>query len=362
MSRLAGLSRVAVEAVLDEHEFSGVVRAVGDAGEASLTVERGLADRANQIPNTLRTRFAAASVSKLVTGMTVARLVDAGLLGWDARYADLVGAEWRPPALDPSVTLQQLLTHTSGFGDYFDEEGDEPYETIWTRTPATTIRGPKDFWPLLRDLPQVAPPGSRGTYNNGAFVLVGIALEALSGLRFPELVAREVLGPLGMADSGFWALDDVVPGLAVGYLPPETDAAPGSREASWRTNVYAVPAIGGPDGGVQTTAEDLIRLLDGLAGHGGRDEDPPFLEPATRAQLIGPHADDGDDFRFGCGVLHVGEGPSVRFGHTGEDPGASARGWVYPATGERIAVLSNVTDGAGAVTLAIDALLAAIPA
>jgi hypothetical protein len=57
-------------------------------------------------------------------------------------------------------------------------------------------------------------------------------------------------------------------------------------------------------------------------------------------------------------VLHVGEGETARFGHTGEDGGASARAWMYPATGERVAVVSNVTEGAGAITRRIDALLA----
>ena len=116
--------------------------------------------------------------------------------------------------------------------------------------------------------------------------------------------------------------------------------------------------MGGPDGGVQATAADLVRLLDGLTGRG---EQASFLSPATRAQLIGPHvtSDDNDgDFRYGLGVLHVGEGPSTRFGHTGEDPGASARAWTYPATGERLVVVSNVTEGAGLVTRRIDALLA----
>ena len=117
-------------------------------------------------------------------------------------------------------------------------------------------------------------------------------------------------------------------------------------------------AMGGPDGGVQATAADLVRLLDGLTGRGPRAS---FLSPAKRAELIGPHvtSDDNEgDFRYGLGVLHVGEGPSTRFGHTGEDPGASARAWTYPATGERLVVVSNVTDGAGPVTRRMDALLA----
>jgi CubicO group peptidase (beta-lactamase class C family) len=358
VSRLPGLDQGAVEAVLDEVDFAGVVHVVGADGEAPLTIAHGLADRASGIANTPATRFACASVSKLVTGMTVARLVDAGKLEFGARYADLVGATWRPAELDPTVTLRHLLGHTSGFGDYFDEEGDEPYETIWTRIPPNTVRGPKDFWPLLRDLPQVALPGKRAVYNNGAFVLVGIALEEVTGLGFPELVRREVFGPLGMVDSGFWALDEVVPKLATGYLPPDPAGSARAVEASWRTNVYAVPAIGGPDGGVQSTARDLVRLLDGLTGRG---EGAPLLSQETRAELVGPHvtSDDNDgDFRYGLGVLHVGEGPSTRFGHTGEDPGASARAWTYPATGERLIVVSNVTEAAGPVTRRIDALLA----
>jgi len=358
LSRLPGLDRAALAAALDEVDFAGVVHVAGDDDEPPLTIARGLADRSNGIPTRPETRFGAASVSKLVTGMAVARLVDRGALAWETPYVELAGDAWTPAAFDRAITLGQLLSHTSGFGDYFDEEGDEPYEAIWTRIPSTTIRGPQDFWPLLRNVPQVAPPGSRAVYNNGAFVLVGIALEERTGLTFPELMHSEVFEPLGMARSGFWALDEVVPDLAVGYLPPEEDAAPGSPEAAWRTNVFAIPAMGGPDGGVQTTVGDLIRLLDGLAGRGG-EPFAGFLSAATRLELIGPYgASDDCVFRFGRGVLHVEQGASARFGHTGEDPGASARAWTYPATGERVAVVSNVTSGATLVTRRIDALLA----
>ena len=275
------------------------------------------------------------------------------MIAWTDRYVDVAGEAWRPPALDPAVTLAELLGHSSGFGDYFDEEDpDADYAEIWTRIPPGTVRGPKDVWPLLRDLPAKAPRGSRVVYNNGAFVLVGIALEERTGRPFPEIVSEAVFTPLGMTRSGFWALDDVVADLAVGYEPPDVE-----RGTGWRTNVHAVPATGGPDGGVQVTVADLVRLIDGVSGRGAS---AGFLTPPARAELVGPHAVDHEgDFRYGRGVIHVGEGPSARFGHTGEDPGASARIWTYPATGERVAVVSNVTEGAGAITRRIDALLAA---
>ncbi len=356
MSRIGAID---VDRLLDRlttDEFSGVIHVAGDEGEPPILIVLGLADRAAGIANTAATRFGVASVSKLLTGMTVARLVDAGEVAWDARYVDLVPPGLRPQALDPRVTLEHLLTHSSGFGDYFDEDGDESYETIWTRTPSTLIRGPRDMMPLLIDLPQLAEPGSIARYNDGEFVLIGIAIEALTGRSYPDVVRRRVFEPLGMDDSGFWPLDGVEPRLAVGYLPPDPAAAPDSPSAAWRTNVYAMPAMGGPDGGAQSTASDLVRLLDGLTGRSGPGD---FLADATRAHLIGPHAADADEFfRFGCGVLHVGEAASARFGHTGEDPGASARVWSYPRSGERVVVVSNVTEGSGAITRHLDALLA----
>ncbi len=355
MTRIGAIDVDRLRDELAAQDFSGVVHVVGEDGERPITIARGLADRAAAIAISADTRFGCASVSKLVTGLSIARLVDAGLLDWDARYVDLVGVDWRPEAFDPAITIHHLLTHSSGFGDYFDEHGDEPYEAMWTRIPATTIRGPRDMWPLLRDVPQQEPPGTAGRYNNGAFILLGIALEELTGSPFADIAAREVFGPLGMDRTGFWALDAVVPNLASGYLPPADGAAPGSPETDWRSNVYALPAMGGPDGGVQSTVGDLVRLLDGLSG---RDDGASFLAAATRAHVLNRHAAEPDEFYgFGCGVLHVGEGPSARFGHTGVDPGADVRAWTYPATGERVVVVSNVSGGAGLITRRIDAML-----
>jgi CubicO group peptidase (beta-lactamase class C family) len=356
VSRLGRLDAARLTAGLEADAFSGVVHVVGDEGEPPLTIALGPADRVTGIQNDPRLRYGVASISKLITGLTCARLVDRDALSWDTRYAELVDGDWRPVALDPSVTMRHLVGHTSGFGDYYDEEGDEPYEALWTRVPSAAIRGPKDMFPLLRDLPQHAEPGTRTLYNNGAFVLAGIALEELTGRRFPDLVRREVFEPLAMARSAFWALDDVVPDLAVGYLRRDESNLAGDA-GPWRTNVMSLPAMGGPDGCVQSTVADLVRLLDGLTGRG--EPGASFLSAATRGEVIGPHAVSMDGvFRFGLGVLHVGDGPSHRFGHTGEDPGASARAWTYPTSGERVAVVSNVTRGAGPVTQRIDALLA----
>jgi CubicO group peptidase (beta-lactamase class C family) len=345
MSRLARLDVAGYRAWLAEADFHGIVHVAGDDREEPLTIAMGLADRAAGIPIHPGTRFGTASTTKLLTGLTVARLVDRGVVHYEDRLVDLLDLDLRPRDLDPRVTIHNLLGHTSGVGDYADEYDGPPYETIWETVPSGSIRGPRDLVPLMRDLPRTGDPGAAARYNNGAYVLAGLALEEVAGRSFPELVRDEVLAPLGMTESGFWALDGTEPDLAVGYLPRDPEAAPGSPAAAWRTNIYSLPAVGLPDGGIQATAADLVRALDGLTGRG--EPGTGFLTPATRERMIGPHAvSPVEKVGYGLGVVHGGEGPSARIGHSGDDPGFSSRCWAYTATGERVVVQSNVTDGA----------------
>ena len=358
MSRLAGLDRDAYRSWLEEADFSGVVHVVGDDDEEPLSIALGLADRMAGLPIHSGTRFGLASTTKLLTGLTVARLVDRGVVRYEDRLVDLIGEDLRPRDLDRRVTLHHLLSHTSGVGDYADEYDGPPFETIWEGVPSGSIRGARDLVPLMRNLPRTSDPGAAARYNNGAYVLAGLALEEVTGRSYPEIVRAEVFDPLGMAASGFWAFDGLEADLAVGYLPPDPEAAPGTLRATWRTNIYSMPAVGLPDGGAQATAHDLIRALDALTAR--RPAGRAFLSEATRTRLIGPHAvSPVEKSGYGLGVVHGGAGPTARIGHSGEDPGFSSRCWVYLATGERVVVQSNITEGAWQPFQRLDELLAA---
>jgi CubicO group peptidase (beta-lactamase class C family) len=121
-----------------------------------------------------------------------------------------------------------------------------------------------------------------------------------------------------------------------------------------------MPATGLPDGGCQATATDLVRALDAVTGRGAIGAE--FLTPATRARLIGPHATGpGEGAGYGLGVISFGDGAGARVGHAGEDPGFSSRCWSYPATGERVIVQSNVTEGSWQPFKRLEELLAGFP-
>ena len=118
------LSRI--DELVEEHAFSGVVR-VRRHGQPMYERSAGFADRANSIANTAETRFGIASGTKLLTALTVGRLIDAGRLALTTQVRDCISVEL--PDYSAAITIQHLLTHTSGIPDYYDEELIEDFRT-----------------------------------------------------------------------------------------------------------------------------------------------------------------------------------------------------------------------------------------
>jgi CubicO group peptidase (beta-lactamase class C family) len=335
----AAQSRLA--AALDALDFSGVVVVDGPSG-ARVRVARGLADRATGRAIALDSRFGLASASKLFTAVTVLRQAERGALQLDAPVHERLAPDRRPTALDPRVTARHLLTHASGISDYFDEYGDEDYAAIWDRVPAGRMRTPADMLELFRDLPPRGAPETEVRYCNAAFVLLGLLAEAVAGAPFPEVVAADVFEPAGMVASGYPALDEPIPDLAIGYLPPHADGRP------WRSNVHAIPVVGGGDGGAICPADDLLAFLRALRD--GRLLGRPMLAEAT-TPLTGR---EDEPWRYGLGFQVAGEGQRRWVGHPGEDPGYSVRLRWYPELDVRVVILSNVTDGTAEARAAVE--------
>jgi CubicO group peptidase (beta-lactamase class C family) len=109
-----------VDGVAREGKFSGVVR-VDRGSDTELAAAYGLANRAAKVENTLDTRFAIASGVKGLTALAVVSLVEEGAFELSTTARSLLGDDL--PLIDDRVTIEQLLSHRSGIGDYFDEEG-----------------------------------------------------------------------------------------------------------------------------------------------------------------------------------------------------------------------------------------------
>jgi CubicO group peptidase (beta-lactamase class C family) len=348
---MAAMDDVALRAEFERrtaaHEFSGVALAWRDGGPI-FSFRGGLAHRGHGVPIDERTRFAVASITKMVTAIAALRLVERGLLRLDQRLVDLLPTEQRPAALTPQHTLHHVLAQTSGFANYSDD--DDPtwnsWLANWDRIPMYHIRRPADMLPLFADRPAVFAPGQRYQYSDTNFLLAGLVLEAVTGRPYPEVAVDEVLRPAGMKDSSFEALDSEPARLATGYMtsesPPET----------CRTNTYAVTVTPMPDGGMISTAEDLARLVDALLA--GRLLSPPLVAAMTTPQA--PPSDDLEQYGYGC-LLWIRDGEVVILGHGGSDPGVSALVSHHPAAGTTIVATCNFDRGAWAATQLLETAL-----
>jgi CubicO group peptidase (beta-lactamase class C family) len=264
------------------HEFSGHAIAWRD-GAPIFSYVGGLAHRGHGVPVQEGTRFAVASVTKMATAIAALRLAERGALALDTPLLDVLPAEQRPTALTRAHTLHHLLSHTSGLADYFDDDDPNPgaFAAVWDRLPTYHARRPADILPLFVDLPAVAPPGAEVRYNNGAFVLAGLVIEAVAGRPWDAVVADEVFRPAGMVDTGTEPLD--------GSGPAHDRRL--RRTRTGRRGLYLQRHRNPmPDGGMIPTPIDLARLIDARVG--GRLTRPGFSphdprRPAVERAAVG---------------------------------------------------------------------------
>jgi len=307
-------------------------------GDRTYTAVQGYADLPNEVPLTLNTRFPTASLGKGFVAVAILQCIEEGKLAFDSRLSELVDFDLR--RIDRDITVYDLLTHTSGIPDYFDESVMDDYDALWVDYPNYRIRTSRDLLPLFIDKPMMYPRGARFQYNNTGFAVLGMILEALEGEPFDAVLKRRVFDRCCMADTGYFALDRLPARCANAYC---WDAAHGE----FYTHIYSVDAKGTGAGGAYTTLPDLQRFWDGLMGG-------TLLSPDLLAQMLTPHAHESATEHYGLG-LWLKDAETARLLPTleGCDPGVSCISGVWPEKGVTLTVVSNFGDNVWAVRRAI---------
>jgi CubicO group peptidase (beta-lactamase class C family) len=316
--------------------FSGAVR-VDDRSGQRLTTAYGLAHRAHGIANTVDTRFAIASGVKGLTALTVAALIEHGRLRLDTTARSVLGAVL--PLIDDGVTVEHLLGHRSGIGDYVDEDVQQEITDYVIPIPVHQLTSTEHYLPVLAGHPQKFPPGERFSYCNSGYVVLAMIAERTGGAPFADLLQRLVCEPAGMAQTEFLRSDELPAGAALGYL---TATEP-------RTNVLHLPVVGSGDGGIYSTLADFHSFWPALFG--GR------IVPAGRvAGMVAPRSEyPGESRRYGLGFWLRATGDTVFL--EGYDAGVSFRSVHDPASGVTHTVVSNTSNGAWPVADVLGELL-----
>jgi CubicO group peptidase (beta-lactamase class C family) len=278
------------------HDFSGVISIRRQQGTTVYTD-----GHSGEKPVLADTRFNLASVSKMFTAVAVAQLVEAKKVAFDDPIGRYV--EGLTPAA-AAVTVRQLLTHSSGLGNFFSPQN------VAAITKARTV---SELLPLVRGETPAFSPGARFQYSNSGFLLLGGVVERASGSSYDEYLAEHVFKPAGMSSTS---------------LDP---ALSGSGEAAMRGN---------PAGGAYGTAGDLQRFFAALLSH--RLTSAGMLVQLTSRQIESPPPKPGmPPLAYGLG-FGVGTFEGHRwFGHNGGSPGVNAEAIAFPDDRAVMIVLAN---------------------
>jgi CubicO group peptidase (beta-lactamase class C family) len=326
----------AVDRVAAETGFSGVVRV--DRGDGiELAKAYGLAHRGHRIATTVDTQFAIASGGKGLTALTVVSLIEAGMLDAATTARSVLGNDL--PLIGDEVTVEQLLAHRSGIGDYVDEEAGNEITDYILPVPVHELATTERFLRVLDGYPAKFSPGERFSYCNSGYVVLALMAERASGTPFHDLVQQRVCEPAGMQDTQFLRSDELPGRAALGYLA--TDGL--------RTNVLHLPVRGSGDGGVYSTAADIHAMW--AAFFAGR-----IVSTGWVAEMVRPRSDvPAESMRYGLGFwLHESREAVMLEGY---DAGVSFRTVHDPEAGFSHTVLSNTSDGAWPITHHLDELL-----
>jgi len=308
--------------------FGAVIARVGDSSGAELTAADGNLAGPGSPAADDDTPFEIASVTKAVTAAAALRLCEQGLLGLDWPLSRIL-PESAARGLDPTITLRQLLNHTSGLPDYWtdgplDADGHNAFLREFLATPERRW-SPGEILAHARALP-ARKPGGCFHYSDTNYVLAGLAIERACGRPLHEVLRREIFQPLGMRST---VMSHYGPGPRVKI----------AHRFEGREDLTGVPrqSADWAGGGLVSTTEDLDRFLRGLF-EGGL-----FRSPSTLAEMrvTVPTGEPGISYGLGLFRVDLCGGRGELIGHDGH---GNAFAYYWPGHRTTITGTLNQTE------------------
>jgi CubicO group peptidase (beta-lactamase class C family) len=327
-----------LDSIASKAAFSGVVR-IDRADGIEVAKAYGLAHRGFEIHNEVDTRFVIASGAKGLTALAVVSLIEDGLLELSTGARSLLGQDL--PLIDEGVTIEHLLSHRSGIGDYVDEEAEHELSEYLMPVSVHELATTEDYLAVLDGHPRKFAPGERFAYSNGGYVVLALIAERASGMPFHDLVRQRVCEPAGMRDTEFLRSDELPGRTALGYL---------TIDGVWRTNVFHLPVRGNGDGGIYSTVADVSSLW--RAFFAGQIVSTDWVQQMVRARSEVP----SESMRYGLGFWLHASTDTVML--EGCDTGVSFRTVHDPRSQVTHTVISNTSEGAWPITRFLDDRLA----
>ena len=300
--------------------FNGTVL-VAENGKVIYKKGFGMANMEWKIPNTPDTKFRLGSITKQFTATLILQLVEQGKVKLDGKLSDYV-PEYRKD-IGAKVTVHQLLDHTSGIPSYTGVPG---FFRDVSRNPYTV----DDFVKKYASSDLEFEPGSKFSYNNSGYFLLGAIIEKVTGKPYEQVLKEKILDPVGMKNTGFDHHATILEKRAAGY------ARTGD---SYNNAAYLDMSIPYAAGSMYSTVEDLYLWDQALYTD-------RLLSAASKELMYKPNL---NNYAYGWDVTPVSFGKSIapvsRIAHGGGINGFSTTIVRFPVQKNLIVILDNAADG-----------------
>lgn len=325
-----------LQACLSNRYFMGSVL-VARAGEVLLNAGYGMANLEHNVPHTPQTKFRIGSITKQFTATAILQLQEQGLLG----VHDAISTYIPDYPNGEQITIHHLLNHTSGIPNFNVLDGFE--EMAKRKVPLD------DLIAFFSNEPLEIIPGDRYHYTNSGYIVLTKIIEIVSGYSYADYLQHQMLGSLGMLDSGYARQEIILPHHASGYIfTGETYQHADFVDMSWPSGA----------GGMYSTTEDLYKWEQGLYTD-------TVLNAESREIMFTPKVvvlekEDGKGAYHGYGGIICTHYDRKLLYHGGGIDGFSTRIARYPDEQVSIIVLTNIDPEVATPVVAIANDLAAI--
>lgn len=316
-TKLFGQEDAYISAEAAHRFFRGAVL-VGINGEIVFEKAYGMGDEEWGARNTLNAKFRIGSLTKQLTAACILLLQERGRLKVHdpiSRYLSSLPEVWQ------AITIHQLLTHTSGIPNYTSS----PEFAKLRRTGAT----PQQMIALVADKPLDFKPGTKWSYSNTGYILLGMIIEKVSGQAYNDFFKKNILDPLGMTNSGYDQARDVVKERASGYQ---------IRGGLIENADFIDMSVPYAAGDIYSTVEDMYRWNEALTENG------KLLSADSLKQMFTEYSEathEGQHYGYGVVISRLKFGRLLYY-HGGGVEGFSSSIQRYPNDRVCIVVLSNL--------------------
>ncbi len=283
----------------------------------------GLANKEQKTKNNIDTKFNVGSMNKMFTSVAIAQLVEKNKLNFSDKVIKHLPN--LPAKVFGDITIEHLLTHSAGTGDFFEFP---KFESIvdTAKTIATYVN-------IGLGEPLLFKAGTKFQYSNYGFILLGAVVESISKMNYFEYVKQNICAVADMKNTDFYERDKVHENFAIGYMDSHN-----KREA----NTKMMEVKGNSAGGGYSTAIDFHKFSIALLS--GKLLSKKMLETVTKGKIVMLPAIKERNlpevkYAYGFGEIYKNE---IRmFGHTGGAPGVDGQLEIYPDLGYTVVTLSN---------------------